>query len=174
MEMVEVIKRLAERVQTQWGVTLAARIGVHTGLVVAGEMGAEDRRVMDIVGEAPNIAARLQEGADANTVVLSAATYRLTLDAFTFRALGGRSRELPYRRCRLPLARKVVSVVGRVDYVRVQVRDGQVEPLAISGASILSSTTRADGFVLVPGESEGQAAGEQVEVFLYDDQGLPP
>lgn len=91
LEMVQVIKRLAERVQTQWGVVLAARIGVHTGLVVAGEMGAEDRRVMDIVGEAPNIAARLQEGAEAHTVVLSAATYRLTANAFTFRALGGRT-----------------------------------------------------------------------------------
>ncbi len=91
LEMVEVIKRLAERVQTQWGVVLAARLGVHTGLVVAGEMGAEDRRVMDVVGEAPNIAARLQEGADANTVVLSAATHRLTRNAFTFDALGART-----------------------------------------------------------------------------------
>jgi molybdopterin molybdotransferase len=84
------------------------------------------------------------------------------------RRLGGRSMQLPYRRARLPLARKIVSAVGRVDYVRVSVHDGEVEPLAISGASILSSTTRADGFVLVPRDSEGQAAGEMVEVFLYD------
>jgi molybdopterin molybdotransferase len=84
------------------------------------------------------------------------------------RRLGGRSPELPYRQVTLPLARKLVSVVGRVDYVRVQIRAGQVEPLATSGASILSSTTRADGFVLVPGDSEGQAAGEQVSVYLYD------
>ncbi|MCI0463335.1 MAG: molybdopterin molybdotransferase MoeA [Gemmataceae bacterium] len=84
------------------------------------------------------------------------------------RGLGGRDRELPYRSCRLPLARKVASMVGRVDYVRVQVAGGRVEPLAVSGASILSSTTRADGFVLVPAESEGHAPGEEVEVFLYD------
>jgi molybdopterin molybdotransferase len=84
------------------------------------------------------------------------------------RGLGGRDRGLPYRRCRLPLARKVASMVGRVDYVRVQVSGGQVEPLAVSGASILSSTTRADGFVLVPADSEGHAAGEEVEVYLYD------
>jgi molybdopterin molybdotransferase len=86
------------------------------------------------------------------------------------RALGGRSPELPYRSALLPLARKLVSVVGRVDYVRVQVRDGQVEPLATSGASILSSTTRADGFVLVPRDSEGHAAGDTVRVFFYDEQ----
>lgn len=84
------------------------------------------------------------------------------------RRLGGRSMELPYRTMSLPLARKIVSAVGRVDYVRVRIHEGQVEPLATSGASILSSTTRADGFVLVPGDSEGQAPGEMVRVFLYD------
>jgi molybdopterin molybdotransferase len=84
------------------------------------------------------------------------------------RRLGGRPPELPYPVRRLPLARKLASAVGRVDYVRVLVRDGRVEPLATSGASILSSTTRADGFVLVPRDSEGYAAGEEVQVFLYD------
>ena len=58
--------------------------------------------------------------------------------------------------------------MGRVDYVRVRVENGQVEPLATSGASILSSTTRADGFVLVPRDSEGHAPGERVTVYLYD------
>jgi molybdopterin molybdotransferase len=84
------------------------------------------------------------------------------------RRLGGRGMDHPQRTCTLPLARKLASAVGRVDYVRVQIRDGQVEPLAISGASILSSTTRADGFVLVPRDSEGHAAGEIVQVYLYD------
>jgi molybdopterin molybdotransferase len=86
----------------------------------------------------------------------------------TLRRLGGRKMEPPYRTVVRPLARKLVSAVGRVDYVRVLVREGQVEPLATSGASILSSTTRADGYVLVPRDSEGFAAGEEVLVFLYD------
>jgi molybdopterin molybdotransferase len=84
------------------------------------------------------------------------------------RRLGGRSMDWPHRRVQLPLARKLVSAVGRVDYVRVQIVAGQVEPLATSGASILSSTTRADGFVIAPRDSEGSAAGEMVEVYLYD------
>jgi molybdopterin molybdotransferase len=84
------------------------------------------------------------------------------------RRLGGRSMDWPYRSARLPLARKLVSAVGRVDYVRVQIIDGQVEPLATSGASVLSSTTRADGFVVVPRDLEGYAAGEVLVVFLYD------
>jgi molybdopterin molybdotransferase len=85
------------------------------------------------------------------------------------RRLGGRPTELPYRRRPLPLARKIASAIGRVDYVRVRVGGGRVEPLATSGASVLSSTTRADGFVLVPRDSEGHAAGEEVTVYLYDD-----
>jgi molybdopterin molybdotransferase len=86
----------------------------------------------------------------------------------TLRRLGGLNPDLPYRSAVLPLARKLVSAVGRVDYVRVTVREGLVEPLATSGAAILTSTTRADGFVLVDRDSEGAGPGEPVQVYLYD------
>ena len=59
-------------------------------------------------------------------------------------------------------------MVGRVDYARVLLVDGEIEPIATSGASVLSSTTRADGFVVVPEDSEGYAEGSQVDVCLYD------
>jgi molybdopterin molybdotransferase len=84
------------------------------------------------------------------------------------RKLGGRGWELPYRRVALPLAAKVVSAVGRVDYVRVRVEGDGVHPIAVSGASILSTTVAADGFVLVDRDREGFAPGEVVEVWLYD------
>jgi molybdopterin molybdotransferase len=84
------------------------------------------------------------------------------------RRRGGLPPQWPYRPIERPLARKLVSALGRVDYARVQVRDGAVEPLAISGASILSSTTRADGFVVVPGELEGYPRGATVTVWTYD------
>lgn len=86
----------------------------------------------------------------------------------SLRRLGGRGVEMPYRSARLPLSRKLVSMVGRVDYVRMRVREGKLEPLAVSGASILSSTTRADGFCLVPAGLEGYPEGEEVEVYWYD------
>ena len=84
------------------------------------------------------------------------------------RRLGGRPPHWPYRSVALPLGRKLASVVGRVDYARVVVVGGRVEPLAIGGASILSSTTRADGFVVVPADLEGYPPGERVTVWLYD------
>jgi len=83
------------------------------------------------------------------------------------RALGGRSRDWPYRRVHARLSRKLSSVVGRVDYARVCICGTDAEPLAIGGASVLSSVTRADGFVIVPANSEGYPEGAEVEVFLY-------
>ncbi len=83
------------------------------------------------------------------------------------RALGGRAKAWPYRSMRGMLARKISSPIGRVDYARVRVDDDRVEPLAVAGASVLSSTTRADGFVIVGDDSEGFPAGADVDVFLY-------
>jgi molybdopterin molybdotransferase len=84
------------------------------------------------------------------------------------RLLGGRPSEWPHRTQQALVARKIVSAIGRVDYCRVRLIDGRVEPIALSGASILSSTTRADGFVIVPSNCEGYGPDASVTVFLYD------
>jgi molybdopterin molybdotransferase len=88
---------------------------------------------------------------------------------YAVRLLGGRPPGLPYRRSEYPLAAKISSAVGRVDYVRVRLSEGRAEPLAVSGASMLSTTTVADGFLLVPRDSEGYPAGATVTVYLYDE-----
>jgi molybdopterin molybdotransferase len=93
------------------------------------------------------------------------------------RALGGRTKDWPYRPIVARLARKISSPIGRLDYARVKLIDtaaGEspasrlVEPLAVAGASVLSSTTRADGFVVIPDDLEGFAPGAEVTVWLYD------
>jgi molybdopterin molybdotransferase len=89
----------------------------------------------------------------------------------TLRRLGGRPGDWPHRRIRLPLARKIASQIGRTDYVRVAVEDGRAVPIATSGASILSSTVRAAGAVIVPRGLEGMAEGDEVDVLLYDVDG---
>lgn len=90
------------------------------------------------------------------------------------RVLGGRTSIWPYRKIEAPLVRKLNSVVGRLDYSRVRLIESGVEPMAIGGASILSSTTRADGFVVVPADSEGYPSGAIVTTWLYDEPGLRP
>ena len=84
------------------------------------------------------------------------------------RALGGRPVEWPYPATDVILARKISSPIGRLDYVRVKIVDGRAEPLATGSASVLSSTTRADGFVIVPADSEGFPSGADVHVWLYE------
>jgi molybdopterin molybdotransferase len=83
------------------------------------------------------------------------------------RALGGLPRAWPHARTRGRLRAKIVSELGRTDYVRVALDGDEVIPLMTSGASILSSTTRADGVVLVGEGDEGHPEGALVEVLLY-------
>ena len=84
------------------------------------------------------------------------------------RTLAGRPKEWPYARTRACLRFDLSSKLGRLDYARVKLVNGEVEPVAIGGASVLSSTPRADGFVLVDENTEGHAAGTEVEVYLYE------
>jgi len=69
-------------------IPLSVRVGVHTGLVVVGEIGDGDKRTLAL-GETPNIAARLQELSTPNSVVVSNATHHLISDDFDFEDLGG-------------------------------------------------------------------------------------
>ena len=80
---------LAGKIQARFGVDAQVRIGVHTGVVVIGDLatGSIFER-MSVVGEAPNIAARLQEVARPNSVVAGALTARLTGGHVLLRSLG--------------------------------------------------------------------------------------
>ena len=69
-------------------VALAIRVAIHTGLVIAGEVGGGDWRENLAVGETPNIAARLQALAEPNTVVISAGTHRLVRRSFHCQSIG--------------------------------------------------------------------------------------
>ena len=84
------------------------------------------------------------------------------------RVLGGQSLEWPYPKRTVELATKITSQIGRVDYIRVRLDNDKASLLSSSGASILSSTSRADGFLITKEESEGVAAGETVDIWLYD------
>ena len=71
------------------GRRLAARIGIATGLVVVGErVGEGEAQERAVVGETPNLAARLQALAPPGSVVISQATRRLVGDLFELTDLG--------------------------------------------------------------------------------------
>ena len=86
--MVEALGQLNTRLTQEHGVHLAVRLGIHTGLVVVGEMGGGTRQEQLALGETPNLAARLQGIAMPNTMVISAATYQLLGGFFACQSLG--------------------------------------------------------------------------------------
>lgn len=80
---------VSEVIKISGPVTLACRIGVCSGPVIVGEIGnSTNSWSMDAVGETPNIAARLQTLAAANTVLISESTRRLVSAAFVLQDLG--------------------------------------------------------------------------------------
>ena len=68
---------------------LASRVGIATGLVVVGDLiGSGEAQERGVVGETPNLAARLQEMAPANAVLVAESTRRLVGDLFDYHDLG--------------------------------------------------------------------------------------
>jgi predicted ATPase/class 3 adenylate cyclase len=85
------IVRVVAELATPAGVPLAARVGIATGLVMVGELiGEEEARERAVVGETPNLAARLQALAAPGGVVISQATRRLVGGLFELADLGPR------------------------------------------------------------------------------------
>jgi TOMM system kinase/cyclase fusion protein len=91
LEIVEAMRTLNTRLEREKAIQLSIRLGIHTGVVVVGEMGGGDRREQLALGETPNVAARIQGLAAPNTVVISATTYRLVGGYFACDNVGSRT-----------------------------------------------------------------------------------
>ncbi len=86
--IVEAIAKLNERRQFTDDLELAVRVGIHTGPVVTGDVGAGGRWERLAVGQTPNVAARLQGLAEANGIVMSATTHTNVEGLFATELLG--------------------------------------------------------------------------------------
>jgi predicted ATPase/class 3 adenylate cyclase len=86
--IIEALGQLTTRLEQERGVHLAARLGIHTGLVVVGDVGGGTRQEQLALGETPNLAARLQGIAAPNTLVISATTFQLLGGFFACQPLG--------------------------------------------------------------------------------------
>jgi class 3 adenylate cyclase/predicted ATPase len=86
--LLEAMGPLNTRLAPAHGLRLALRVGVHTGLVVVGEMGGGGRQERLALGDTPHIASRLQGLATPDTIVISAATFHLVEGYVTVEDLG--------------------------------------------------------------------------------------
>jgi class 3 adenylate cyclase len=82
---------LSDDCVAKYGRSLAARVGIHTGVVVIGQVGNGARREIHALGDTMNVAERVQELAKANGVVITAATRRLLTAPFSVDELGAHS-----------------------------------------------------------------------------------
>jgi class 3 adenylate cyclase len=88
LDMVHAIAHLQISVGLGQTISLKSRVGIDTGTVVIGDMGAGARREQLALGDAPNLAARLQALARPNTVMISDATRKLAGGHFTYEDQG--------------------------------------------------------------------------------------
>src|SRR6266545_2010246 len=145
---------LNQGLQQTKGIQLAIDMGIHTGLVVVGEMGGAGRQEQLALGEVPNIASRIEGLAAPNTLVISEATSRLVQGYFECQDLGAQTlrgvaeplhvyRVLGesgvHSRLDIVSARGLTPLVGRESEVTLllerwaQVKDGQGHVVLLTG-----------------------------------------
>ena len=109
LEIVSSVSALREKLARERGLDLNVRVGINTGPVVVGDVGSELKLEYSAMGDAVNVAARMEQTAEPGTVQITEDTYRLVTDLFEVEPLGG---------VELKGKRKPVSsyrVLGRLD-----------------------------------------------------------
>ena len=154
LDILGALGALNTRLQQVKGIQLGVRLGIHTGLVVVGDMGGGGRQEQLALGEVPNVCSRIQGLAAPNTIALSEATARLVQGYFECQDLGaqtlrGVSQPLKvyhvlgesgvHSRLDVAQIRGLTPLVGREQEVGLlferweQVKSGQGQVILLSG-----------------------------------------
>jgi class 3 adenylate cyclase len=88
LEMVAATDEFARELKADRGIDFRIRAGINTGPVLVGNVGSDLRYGYTALGDAMNVAARMEQAADAGAVVISATTYRFVADAIDVEDLG--------------------------------------------------------------------------------------
>src|SRR5688572_13197635 len=88
LEIQESIQPYAEEIRLRYGLEFGLRVGINTGLVVVGEIGSDLRMEYTAIGDAINLAARMEQTAQVGTIQVSEDTYKLVSPFFNVEPLG--------------------------------------------------------------------------------------
>ncbi|MDX1522035.1 MAG: adenylate/guanylate cyclase domain-containing protein, partial [Anaerolineae bacterium] len=86
LEMQQVLQPLQRRIAQTYGFDFQTRIGINTGLAIAGNLGSNSHTEYTVIGDTVNLAARLETAAEPGTVLVSAETFQRTQPLFNFAA----------------------------------------------------------------------------------------
>ena len=89
LEIVASVTALRDKLARERGLDLNVRVGINTGPVVVGDVGSELRQEYSAMGDAVNVAARMEQTAEPGTVQITEDTYRLVANLFEVEPLGG-------------------------------------------------------------------------------------
>ncbi len=87
LEMLQVLQPLRQRTLSQHNFDFQVRIGVNTGLVIAGRLGSNLHMEYTVIGDTVNMASRLETAAQPSSILVSFSTYQRTRPLFNFVAL---------------------------------------------------------------------------------------
>src|SRR5262249_30088347 len=88
LEIVENIRPYREQIKAKWGLDFDVRVGVNTGMVMVGAVGSDLHVEYTAMGDAVNVAARMEQTARPGSVQIAGPTHRLVAQLFEFEALG--------------------------------------------------------------------------------------
>lgn len=150
--IVNSVSALNESLALKNGLTIAVRIGIHTGLTVIGDIGTGAKRERLALGETPNIAARIEGLAETNQVAVSDSTYKLAQKYFAFEKMGtfplkGISQPMPVYR---PVVEQQASL-GTRDKNSKWLFVGREQELATLTASWEQAKSGEESLVLLQG-----------------------
>jgi class 3 adenylate cyclase/tetratricopeptide (TPR) repeat protein len=175
--LLEAMGTLQTRPLRDKSVSLAVRIGIHTGQVVVGEMGSGGRHEHLALGDTPNLAARLQGLAEPNTVVMSDTTSRLVQGYFTCKDHGAytlKGIDTPvhvYQVIGESAARSRLDVAGPTGLTPLVGREAEVTLLRERWAQ----STEGHGQVMLLSGEAGIGKSRLVHIFMerIADTGVP-
>jgi len=88
LDILQGIRPYCEQVKRRWNLEINVRVGINTGLVVVGEVGSDLRMEYTALGDAINLASRMEQTAEPGTIQVTEDTYRLIAPLFEFEQLG--------------------------------------------------------------------------------------
>jgi class 3 adenylate cyclase len=182
LAMHKVFGEHAARAKKDRGIELGLRIGVHTGMVVAGNV----RSVAEygVMGDTVNTAARLQEAAPPGETYVTQATFRLTNREFTFREVGPiemRGKEKPVLAYALTGERSDIRVaielnaplvgrwmeLSRLDLAYQSARIGRTEVVLIAGEPGIGKSRLVSEFIGLVTADDGAAGNDAPRVLRW-------